>query len=123
MAATLTPAELTAFVDAVQRRRTAGQTMWAIAGALGCTTDMLKRRLRLAGVDPHPRPARPAVEFTAEQTADIQARYQAGATLCGIGSALGYSDKIIRRVLCNAGVTIRPRPFQPGHDPRRRINR
>lgn len=79
----------------------AGRSLKAIAKEVGIGHERLSRLLRERGVRLRRQPP------TREEIAEMQTRYNEGASLERIGATLGYSAGTVRTRLLTAGVVLR----------------
>lgn len=79
----------------------AGRSLKAIAKEVGIGHERLSRLLRERGVRLRRQPP------TREEMAEMQTRYNEGASLERIGATLGYSAGTVRTRLLTAGVVLR----------------
>lgn len=91
----------------------AGATVEELAEAHGCSVTTVREVLASAGVTLRPRGPRSPLAGREEA---VVAGYEAGATVRDLVERYGANQRTIRKVLADAGVTMRPpgpRPASP----------
>lgn len=92
-----------------------GLTVRELAGVFGVSDEYLRKRLREFGLAKRPGTFRPKLARTrADLMADAVELYApAGTTMRDVANELGISTTVVRELLHEAGVTVRP----PGRHP------
>jgi hypothetical protein len=103
------PKDIGVSVDELARRYRSGETIEAIAAAVGVDPRTVRQRLRRAGVELRPPGRCRGYRLLHLDDAEIVRRYRAGETMPAIGRSLGVSAATVRDRLMDAGVERRPR--------------